>query len=202
MTAWTARPRPRAAAWTARRSLIEVVLLFRPVCSLVKVDQGFTSGCHSHGFGSAGMDLLGGQDAMGRVGPLGIVIGRPLADTVAGLRPGLEATQINAFVFRFADLRFSDRQRRSIIRLSIQRPLPSTDIFTSASFSSSIQSLLVNCDPRPVLKISGGPYAASASFGAATQKVRLQCVRQPPGQNLAAVPVHDGHQASLSPPLV
>jgi hypothetical protein len=79
---------------------------------------------------------------MGRVGPLGIVIGRPLADTVAGLRPGLEATQINAFVFRFADLRFSDRQRRSIIRLSIQRPLPSIDIFTSASFSSSIQSLL------------------------------------------------------------
>ena len=63
----------------------EVVLLFRPVCSLFKVDQGFISGCHSHGFGLAGMDLVGGQDAMGRVGPLGIVIGQPLADTVAGL---------------------------------------------------------------------------------------------------------------------
>lgn len=52
----------------------EVVLLFRPECSPVKVDQGFTSGCHFHGFRFAGMDLVGGQYAMGRVGPFGIVI--------------------------------------------------------------------------------------------------------------------------------
>ena len=54
---------------------LEVVLLFRPVCSPVKVDQGFTSGCHFHGFRFVGMDLVGGQYAMGRVGSLGVVIG-------------------------------------------------------------------------------------------------------------------------------
>jgi len=42
---------------------------------------------------------------------------------------------------------FSDRHNRSIMRLSIHRPLPSIDIFTLASFSSSTQSLLANCDP-------------------------------------------------------
>lgn len=62
----------------------EVVLLFRPVCSLVKVDQGFTSGCHSHGFGFAGMDLFGGQDGVGRMRSLSVVAGQPFADT--GLR--------------------------------------------------------------------------------------------------------------------
>jgi len=31
--------------------------------------------------------------------------------------------------------------------LSIQRPLPSIDIFTLAAFSSQVQSLLVNCAP-------------------------------------------------------
>ena len=67
------------------RPQAEVVLLFRPECSPVKVDQGFTSGCHFHGFRFAGMDLVGGQDAMGRVGPIGVVIGEPLADTVSGL---------------------------------------------------------------------------------------------------------------------
>src|SRR6056297_692409 len=60
----------------------EVVLLFRPDCSPVKVDQGFTSGCHFHGLRFAGMELVGGQYAMDRVGPLGVVIGQPLADTL------------------------------------------------------------------------------------------------------------------------
>ena len=63
----------------------EVVLLFRPDCSPVKVDQGFTSGCHFHGFGFAGMDLIRGQDVMGRVGPLGVVIGQPSPDTLPGV---------------------------------------------------------------------------------------------------------------------
>src|SRR6056297_1949978 len=63
----------------------EVVLLFRPECSPVKVDQGFTSGCHFHGFRFAGMNLFGGQYAMGRVGPLGVVIGQPFPNTVSGL---------------------------------------------------------------------------------------------------------------------
>lgn len=65
--------------------MIEVVLLFRPECSPVKVDQGFTSGCHFHGFRFADMDLFGGQYAMGRVGPLGVVIGQPFPNTVSGL---------------------------------------------------------------------------------------------------------------------
>jgi hypothetical protein len=63
----------------------EVVLLFRPDCSPVKVDQGFFSGCHSHGFGLVGMDLIRGQDAMGRVGPLGIVIGQPFSNVASSL---------------------------------------------------------------------------------------------------------------------
>jgi putative integral membrane protein (TIGR02587 family) len=63
----------------------EVVLLFRPACSPVKVDQGFLSGCHSYGFGFAGMDLIWGQDAVGGVGPLGVVIGQPFPNTVSGL---------------------------------------------------------------------------------------------------------------------
>lgn len=53
----------------------EVVVLFRPECSLIKVDQGFISGCYSHGFCFAGMNLVGGQDVMGRVGPLGDLMG-------------------------------------------------------------------------------------------------------------------------------
>lgn len=65
--------------------LPELVLLFRPDCSQVKVGQGFLSGCNSHGFSSVCMDLIRGQDAMGRVGPLGVVIGQPSTDTLPGL---------------------------------------------------------------------------------------------------------------------
>jgi hypothetical protein len=68
-----------------QRLQLEVVLLFRPDCSPVKVDQGFFSGCHSHGFGLVGMDLIRGQDAMGRVGPLGIVIGQPFSNVASSL---------------------------------------------------------------------------------------------------------------------
>src|SRR5690606_28744225 len=50
----------------------EVVLDIRPVCSPVKVDQGFMSGCHSHGFCSACIGFVGGQDAVGRVRSFGI----------------------------------------------------------------------------------------------------------------------------------
>jgi hypothetical protein len=64
---------------------IEVVLLFRPDCSPVKVDQVFLSGCHSHGFGLVGMDLIRGQDAVGRVGPIGIVIGQPFSNLASSL---------------------------------------------------------------------------------------------------------------------
>jgi hypothetical protein len=79
-------PKPVARdLWRFDTVLPEVVLLFRPDCSPVKVDQGFFSGCHSHGFGLVGMDLIRGQDAMGRVGPLGIVIGQPFSNVASSL---------------------------------------------------------------------------------------------------------------------
>ena len=59
---------------------IEVVLVFRPFCSPVKVDQGFMSGCYSRWFCLAGIGLVGGQDAVGRVRALGAVISHPLSD--------------------------------------------------------------------------------------------------------------------------
>jgi hypothetical protein len=65
--------------------MAEVVLVFRPLCSPVKVDQGFISGCHSHRLCFARIGLVGGQDAMGRVRLFGIVIGQPFSDAAAGL---------------------------------------------------------------------------------------------------------------------
>ena len=58
----------------------EVVLVLRPLCSPVKVDQGFLSGCHSHWFFLARIGFVGGQDAVGRVRSFGIVIGQPFSD--------------------------------------------------------------------------------------------------------------------------
>ena len=65
--------------------LLKVVLVLRPVCSPVKVDQGFMSGCHSHRFCFARIGLVWGQDAVGRVGSFGVVIGQPFSDAGAGL---------------------------------------------------------------------------------------------------------------------
>lgn len=64
---------------------IEVVLVLRPLCSPVKVDQDFMSGCHSHGLCFALIGFVWGQDAVGRMGPLGIVIGQPFADALLSL---------------------------------------------------------------------------------------------------------------------
>ena len=58
---------------------IEVVLVFRPVYSLFKVDHGFKSGCHTRWFGFVVIGFARGQDAMGRMGPFSIVVGQPLA---------------------------------------------------------------------------------------------------------------------------
>lgn len=63
----------------------EVVLRFRPVFSPVKVDQGFLSDCHSHGFSFAGMSLVWGQYALGGVGPRGVVIGQPSGKEAAAI---------------------------------------------------------------------------------------------------------------------
>ena len=60
-------------------SYIEVVLVFRPVYSLFKVDHGFKSGCHTRWFGFVVIGFARGQDAMGRMGPFSIVVGQPLA---------------------------------------------------------------------------------------------------------------------------
>ena len=57
----------------------EVVLVFRPVYSLFKVDHGFKSGCHTRWFGFVVIGFARGQDAMGRMGPFSIVVGQPLA---------------------------------------------------------------------------------------------------------------------------
>jgi len=73
------------AAISRQPALSEVVLVLRPLCSPVKVDQGFISGCHSHRLCFARIGLVGGQDAMGRVRSFGIVIGQPFSDAAAGL---------------------------------------------------------------------------------------------------------------------
>ena len=74
-------PAYRAVAQEAIRDLgnIEVVLVFRPVYSLFKVDHGFKSGCHTRWFGFVVIGFARGQDAMGRMGPFSIVVGQPLA---------------------------------------------------------------------------------------------------------------------------
>ena len=66
-------------------TLREVVLVLRPLCGPVKVDQGFISGCNSHRLCFGRIGLVGGQDAMGRVRSFGIVIGQPFSDAAAGL---------------------------------------------------------------------------------------------------------------------
>ncbi|TVS01858.1 MAG: hypothetical protein EA407_11195, partial [Rhodobacteraceae bacterium] len=60
-TAFSACAKLAQAFDTFRTFFREVVLLFRPDCSPVKVDQDFLSGCHSHGFSLVGMDLIRGR---------------------------------------------------------------------------------------------------------------------------------------------
>ena len=108
--------------------------------------------------------------------------------------------------FRYIHSYFRDRHSRSIIRLSRHVPFPSMLILIFASISTSIHAPLVNWLPWSLLKISGGPCFAKASFKASTQKSASfdHCprtnggqgliVRQPPRQDLAAVPIHDRHQ--------
>ena len=55
--------------------------------------------------------------------------------------------------------------------LSIQRPLPSIEMWIPASLSPSVKARLVNWLPWSVLKISGGPSRSSASAKASTQKL-------------------------------
>ena len=53
--------------------------------------------------------------------------------------------------------------------LSIQRPRPSIEMRTSASLSTSVNSVEVNWLPWSVLKISGQPNYARASCSASMQ---------------------------------
>lgn len=71
--------------------------------------------------------------------------------------------QVNAFIPK------RPLYSRLIIRLSIQRLLPSMRILTFASVSTSIKPLLVNCDPWSVLNIFSAPYFANAFSNASTQ---------------------------------
>ena len=61
-----------------------------------------------------------------------------------------------------------------------------------------MKASLVNWLPWSVLKICGRPLL-KASSRAANTEVYLQGVGQPPGQHVAAVPVHDGHQVEETP---
>ena len=51
----------------------------------------------------------------------------------------------------------SERQRRSMKMLSMQRPLPSMEMAKPAFLSTAVNSTLVNWLPWSVLKISGRP---------------------------------------------
>ena len=53
--------------------------------------------------------------------------------------------------------------------LSMHRPRPSMEIAIPASLRTPVKPRLVNWLPWSVLKISGRPYRASASFSASTQ---------------------------------
>jgi hypothetical protein len=59
----------------------EVVPVIRPVCSQLKVDQGFKSGRYSHWFCFPVIGLVWGQDSVGRMRALDVVVGQPLSDT-------------------------------------------------------------------------------------------------------------------------
>jgi hypothetical protein len=60
--------------------------------------------------------------------------------------------------------------------LSKQRPLPSMLMLMPAPFSTSVKSLLVNCEPWSLLKISGTGYNRKARSNADTQKLPSKLV--------------------------
>lgn len=64
------------------------------------MDQGFILGCQSHWFCFAGIGLIGGQDAVGRVRPLGVVILQPFPDARLRLGAFLKGMQVHTFVFQ------------------------------------------------------------------------------------------------------
>ena len=78
--------------------------------------------------------------------------------------------------------------------LSIHRPRPSMLMRTSAWRSTLVKACDVNWQLWSVLKISGLPNRASASFSAATQKPASIVFDNRQGQHLAGRPVHDRHQ--------
>ena len=78
--------------------------------------------------------------------------------------------------------------------LSMHRPRPSMEIAIPASLRTPVKPRLVNWLPWSVLKISGRPYRASASFSASDAEPGIHGVRQSPGQNVACGPVHDRDQ--------
>ena len=65
-----------------------------------------------------------GQDAIGGVRAFAVIVINPLPNTCLHFWACLRAVEIDAFIFRL-------RQRRSIIRLSIQRPRPSVEMRAS-----------------------------------------------------------------------
>ena len=64
---------------------------------------------------------------------------------------------------------------------------------TPASSTRWVNSLLVNCDPWSVLKISG-PSLGQRLVERFQAEGRVQGVGQTPGEHVAREPVHDRHQ--------
>ena len=89
----------------------------------------------------------------------------------------------------------SERHKRSMKMLSQQRPRPSMLMRTPAASTRCVNSLLVNCDPWSVLKISGRPWVR-ASSSASRQKAASRVVGQTPGEHVAGEPIHDRHQVN------
>jgi hypothetical protein len=79
--------------------------------------------------------------------PLGVVEGDPLGDDALGHEAIGQFVQIDSLVFW----------------------RPPQPFATPASLRTPVKSTLVNWLPWSVLKISGWPYSASASFNASTQ---------------------------------
>jgi len=71
------------------------------------------------------------------MGALGVAIGQPLADLGLRFPAGLEYPDANHSYF-------CESHSSSIMRLSIQQPRPSIDIFTLASVRTCVKSSEVN----------------------------------------------------------
>src|ERR687895_663110 len=98
-----------------------------------------------------------------------------------------------AYAFRYTSSYFRLRHSRSMNRLSVYRPLPSMLILTPYCSRRPVKTWLVNCASLVGIEHFWHPLSESLFQGFDTE-VGLPSVGQPPGQHIAAIPTHDGHQ--------